>query len=37
VIDRMVATWGGDFGPQEVPGNFLALIGTDCQQVFCKG
>jgi hypothetical protein len=30
--DRLVATWGVLFRPQEVPEDFLALLKSDCQQ-----
>jgi hypothetical protein len=30
--DRLVATWGVLFRPQEVPDDFLALFESDCQQ-----
>ena len=30
-------TWGANDGPQEAPGNFLALVRMDCQQLFAKG
>jgi hypothetical protein len=31
-VDRLVATWGAIFLPQEAPENFLALTEQDCQQ-----